>query len=116
MIRRANETLAKFTANLERDALYAFRWSDDAVHAAAEKQVALSTQNALDKGASYRQIVEYWENEACRLADQLARSTSPNSNSTEDARRAVVVRFSRELRRSFDARAIDIGIIYEASL
>ena len=93
----ANASIVKFKENLEKNPLYAFEWSADAIEAAAVLEVVRFSRLVLERGG-VEAVRESANREVMTRASGVTnRSTSTASNSLNDNRLVAWARLVEDL-------------------
>jgi hypothetical protein len=94
-LERAQERIAKFSADIARDAAYALSWSTSVFEAAAEERVLKQVLRAIDEDQDVMAVLT--DSVLCK-ARYPAQSSSPTSNLIEQYELAALARVLSTLR------------------
>ena len=97
-IKSAQEQLEKFKTSLDKDPMYAFDWSGDAISAAVEFKMLTDIKAAIEKGCTVEKLIEHLTDIALREARYPSRSTSPMSNLIAQEKASFAIKFVDELK------------------
>ena len=85
-LQMAKDQLAKFAQGVINDPVHAMEWGDRAVTAAGELHVLFIAVEAMKEGVSFARVRAQAVEQALRSAKYPARSSSPMSNLTAQAK------------------------------